>query len=79
MKWGCRSTPSFFVQIPFEDPTHLAQYQFFLVYHGNGYTQSDVDAMSLDVLLAHVERLYNQLNEERRSHEAAARQARKRR
>jgi hypothetical protein len=49
------------------------------VYHGNGYTQSDVDAMSLDVLLAHVERLYNQLNEERRSHEAAARQARKRR
>lgn len=68
---------SFFVQLPYDDPRTLRSYQFFLVYHGHGYTQADVDAMPLDELHGHIDQLYNQISEERKAQEAAARKARR--
>lgn len=67
--------PSFFALPPFDAKT-LQSYEFFLVYHGNGYTYGDVQNMPIDKLQEHVARLYEQLTEERRAHEAAARRAR---
>ena len=78
-RWGCRSTLSFFVRPVFDDPDTIRTYQFFLVYHGNGYTQHDVESMPIDELQMHVDRLFEHLTEERRAQEAAAQRATRRR
>ena len=75
MKRGWRSTPSSFSQAACE-PEALLDYQTFLVYHGGGgYTWSDVQGMTFDELLKHVERLHSKLkaeHEARREQEAKA-------
>jgi len=43
---------------------------FFLLYCGKGgYTQESIDRMTMDELLAHGERLQQQLREEKAAHE----------
>lgn len=49
--------------------------QFFLIYHGNGYTQADVDGMTLDELFARSQRLLKQKQDEKSAYEEAARKA----
>lgn len=51
--------------------------QFFLVYHGNGYTQSDVDQMTLDELFARSRRLLKQKTDEKEAYETAMKKAKR--
>lgn len=53
----------------------LRTYEFFLVYHGKGYTASDVAEMPVDDLLWRVSRLKKQLDEENEAKEAELRKA----
>jgi len=53
-----------------------------LLYHGKGYTHSDVDAMSFDTFVRAIGRLTSQLKAEeeaRREHEAKMKQLAQRR
>lgn len=67
--------PSFFA-LPAFDAKTLQDYQFFLVYHGNGYTHGDVNNMAIDELQRNVDRLFAQLTEEKRAQESAMRKRR---
>lgn len=74
MKWGCRSRQSSFGQALLNKET-LATYEFFLLYHGNGYGGEYVGNMTMDTLVSHVNRLHDQLTEEKRVHDENVRKA----
>lgn len=58
------------------DRETLEANQFFLVYHGGGgYSQADVDAMTLPELFARASRLYKQKEREKEAQAEAARKA----
>jgi len=63
MRCHCVSTRSFFCRPDFDAET-LRSYEFFLVYHGKGYTLADVQGMYIDELIRRVTQLRNQLEEE---------------
>jgi len=58
----------------------LQQKEFFLIYHGKGaYTLEALWRMPTSEINAHVTRLYEQLQEEKRAHEQAMKKAKGRR
>ena len=69
---------NFFSQPPCDLET-LRSYEFFLWYHGKGgYDRQSTGQMTFDVLLWNVNKLYNQLKEEKDHQEEQARVARAR-
>jgi len=48
------------------------------VYHGNGYTQGDVNSMTVPELYSRAQRLLKQKEQEKEAHEAAAKKAKRR-
>jgi hypothetical protein len=68
MKWSCLSQQSFFAQPPCDLKT-LREYEFFLLYHGKGYTHSDVQKFTIEELVWHATKLKEQLEEETKAAE----------
>lgn len=50
-------------------------YEFFLLYHGKGYTGDYIGSLTPDTLVEHVNRLHDQLIEEKRIHDEQVRKA----
>ena len=70
MNFRCHSPPSFFARLG-NDVSELFNQVFFLVYYGKGYTYDSVMNMHTDERVWNIQRVYKQLEDEKKAIEEA--------